>query len=208
MNATKNPRKTLPRIPAKKIPAALIYEIMDGKPIYYKGYREVLKNEKTIEEVMGASNLQVTIIEYILITLYRALDLKLYRILTNEVGLHLDKKSNLSGDILIYDKNVLPVKAADKYYISVPPKVQIEVDIAAELEGMLSETSYLQQKTDKLFQFGVEKVIWVLSDSKKVIVAIPNDNWKIIDWHKEIEIIDGIGFCIGRYLKDEGSPFA
>ena len=208
MNATKSPRKTLPRIPAKKIPAALIYEIMDGKPIYYKGYREVLKNEKTIEEVMGASNLQVTIIEYILITLYRTLDLKLYRILTNEVGLHLDKKSNLSGDILIYDKNVLPVKAADKYYISVPPKVQIEVDIAAELEGMLSETSYLQQKTDKLFQFGVEKVIWVLSDSKKVIVAIPNDNWKIIDWHKEIEIIDGIGFCIGRYLKDEGSPFA
>jgi hypothetical protein len=30
----------------------------------------------------------------------------------------------------------------------------------------------------------------------------------MIDWHKEIEILDGIGFCIGRYLKDEGSPFA
>ncbi|MDX2069856.1 MAG: hypothetical protein SFV55_15615 [Haliscomenobacter sp.] len=58
MIAPESPRKRLPRIPAKRIPAALIYEIMDGKPVYYKGYREVLNNEKTLEEVMGASTLQ------------------------------------------------------------------------------------------------------------------------------------------------------
>jgi Uma2 family endonuclease len=207
MNATKSPRKALPRIPAKKIPAALIYEIMDGKPIYYKGYREVLKNEKTIEEVMGASNLQATIIEYILMVLYRSVDSKLFRILTNEVGIHIEKNSNLSGDILIYNKDALPVKSADKFYISVPPKIQIEVDINADTDGGLIET-YLHKKTDKLFEFGVEKVIWVLSESKKVIVATPHADWQIIDWHKEIEVVDGIRFCIGQYLTDEGSPFA
>jgi hypothetical protein len=58
MIATKSPRKVLPRIPAKKIPLALIYEIIDGKPIYYKGYREVIAGTKTIEEIMGASTLQ------------------------------------------------------------------------------------------------------------------------------------------------------
>ena len=26
----------------KEIPANLIYEVIDGKPIYYKGYKEVL----------------------------------------------------------------------------------------------------------------------------------------------------------------------
>ena len=208
MNATKSPRKKLPRIPAKEIPAALIYEIMDGKPIYYKGYREVLNNEKTLEEVMGASTLQGFIVAYILKTLYRNLDDSLYNILTNEQGLHLNRKNNLSADIAIYEKKKLSAAQADKHYATLPPKIQIEVDINADMEEELSETSYIQQKTDKLLAFGVEKVIWVLSDSKKVIVATPHDNWQMIDWHKEIEVVDGVGFCIGGYLKEEGSVFA
>jgi Uma2 family endonuclease len=207
MNATKSPRKALPRIPAKKIPAALIYEIMDGKPIYYKGYREVLKNEKTIEEVMGASSLQGIMVEYILRILFRHLDEKKFHILTNEQGLHLNRKNNLSADIAIYEKDKFSVAQANKHYATIPPKIQIEVDLNADTDGGLIET-YIHKKTDKLFEFGVEKVIWVLSESKKVIVATPNTDWQIIDWHKEIEIIDGIRFCIGRYLTDEGSPFA
>lgn len=208
MNATKSPRKKLPRIPAKDIPAALIYEIMDGKPVYYKGYREVLNNEKTLEEVMGASTLQGFIVAYILKTLYRNLDDKLYNILTNEQGLHLNRKNNLSADIAIYEKTKLSAAQADKHYATIPPKIQIEVDINADMDEELSETSYIQQKTDKLLAFGVEKVIWVLSDSKKVIVATPRDNWQMIDWHKDIEVVDGVGFCIGGYLLEEGSPFA
>jgi Uma2 family endonuclease len=208
MNATKSPRKKMPRIPAKDIPAALIYEIMDGKPVYYKGYREVLNNEKTLEEVMGASTLQGFIVAYILKTLYRNLDDNLYNILTNEQGLHLNRKNNLSADIAIYEKTKLSAAQADKHYATLPPKIQIEVDINADMDEELSETSYIQQKTDKLLAFGVEKVIWVLSDSKKVIVATPHDNWQMIDWHKEIEVVDGVGFCIGGYLLEEGSPFA
>ena len=92
MNASKGAQKKLPRIPAKKIPAALIYEIMDGKPIYYKGYREVLRQEKTLEEVMGSSTLQGLILEFILRILFRQLDENQYHILTNETVLHLDKK--------------------------------------------------------------------------------------------------------------------
>ena len=208
MNATKSPRKKLPRIPTKDIPTALIYEIMDGKPVYYKGYREVLNNEKTLEEVMGASTLQGFIVAYILKTLYRNLDDNLYNILTNEQGLHLNRKNNLSADIAIYEKTKLSAAQADKQYATLPPKIQIEVDINADMDEELSETSYIQQKTDKLLAFGVEKVIWVLSDSKKVIVATPHDNWQMIDWHKDIEVVDGVGFCIGGYLLEEGSPFA
>lgn len=36
-----------------EIPELLIYEIMDGRLIYYKGHREVLAGRKTIEEVHG-----------------------------------------------------------------------------------------------------------------------------------------------------------
>jgi hypothetical protein len=208
MIATKSPRTVLPRIPAKKIPASLIYEIIDGKPIYYKGYEEVVIGTKTIEEVMGSSNLQSTIIEYLLMVLFKSIDLTKYRVLTNETGLHLSKKNNLSGDIVIYDKSVLPVKSADKHYISVPPKIQIEVDIDAHLGAFGTPDGYIYTKTDKLLQFGVEKVIWLMSESKKVLVATKDENWSIIDWNKDIAIANGISFNIGKYLKDEESPFA
>lgn len=208
MIATKSPRKSLPRISAKKIPNALIYEIIDSKPIYYKGYREVLSGNKSIEEIVGASNLQSTIIEYLLMVLYKFTDLKRYRILTNEAGIHIKHKTNLSGDILIYEKELLPVKSADKHYINIPPKIQIEVDIDADVENFGTPDNYIYTKTEKLLSFGVEKVIWVMSDSRKVLVATPNENWQVIDWYKEIEILENINFCVGKYLKDEGSPFA
>ncbi len=208
MTASNSPQKTLPHIPAKSIPAALIYEIIDGQPIYFKGYREVLKKQKTIEEIMGSSTLQGFIIEYILRILFRKLDEKRFHILTNEQGLHLSEKNNLSADIAIFEKEKLSVKLADKQYASVPPKIQIEVDINADTEDFASPVSYTYLKTEKLFEFGVEKVIWILSESKKVMVATPNEDWQIVDWHKEIEILDGLSFCIGQYLKEEGSPFA
>jgi hypothetical protein len=179
-----------------------------GKPIYYKGYEEVVNGTKTIEEVMGSSNLQSTIIEYLLMVLFKSIDLTKYRVLTNETGLHLSKKNNLSGDIVIYDKSVLPVKSADKHYISVPPKIQIEVDIDAHLGAFGTPDGYIYTKTDKLLQFGVEKVIWLMSESKKVLVATKDENWSIIDWNKDIAIANGISFNIGKYLKDEESPFA
>lgn len=47
---------------AKPIPESLIYEIMDGKPLYYEGYKDVLANKKTSEEIMGVSGLQSFII--------------------------------------------------------------------------------------------------------------------------------------------------
>jgi Uma2 family endonuclease len=208
MVATTNLRKTLPKIPAKKIPTALIYEIMDGKPIYYKGYRDVIAGIKTIEEIMGSSNLQATIVEYFLSILFKNLDLAKYRILTNETGIHLSKKTNFAADIAIYERAILPVKSADKHYIPIPPKIQIEIDIEADTEAFGSPDNYIYAKTEKLLNFGVEKVIWVLSNSKKILVATKDENWQIIDWHKNINLIEDLSFAIGKYLKEEGSPFA
>jgi Uma2 family endonuclease len=208
MIATKSPRKSLPRIPAKKIPPSLIYEIMDGKPIYYKGYREVIGLKKTKSEIMGASTLQNTILEYILRILFRNLDEATFRILTNEQGLHVGLNSNFSADIAIFETEKLPVKSADKHYASVPPKIQIEVDIDADLENFETPDAYIYAKTEKLLDFGVEKMIWIMSASKKVLMATKGENWLVIDWHKEIEIIEGISFNIGKYLKEQESPFA
>jgi hypothetical protein len=128
--------------------------------------------------------------------------------MTNEQGLHLENKSNLSADIAIFETSKLPLKAADKHDAIVAPKIQIEVDIDADIEDFEFPEAYINLKTDKLLAFGVEKVIWILSESKKVMIATKDENWQITNWHKEIEIAEGLYFNIGQYLKAGESPYA
>lgn len=90
------------------IPEYLVYEIIDGKPYYYKGYRDVLAKTKALEEVMGSSSYQWSIIEYFLRLLFAMPGSINYRIATNEPGLHLDRRNNLSGDLLVFDKKNFP----------------------------------------------------------------------------------------------------
>jgi len=47
----------------KEIPRELIYEEMDGQPIYYAGYQEVINNNKTLDDIVGSSYLQSVIIK-------------------------------------------------------------------------------------------------------------------------------------------------
>ena len=110
------------------------------------------------------------------------------------------------ADIAIFEEEKMPLRAADKHHASVAPKIQVEVD--ADTENFESPDSYIYIKTDKLLAFGVEKVIWVMSDSKKILIATQDRNWEVINWHKDIEIMDGIMFNIGQYLLEGGSPFA
>ena len=56
-------KKTVGR---KKVPDTFIYEIIDGKPLYYKGYREAIRAKQNAESVMGSSTLQTFIICYLL----------------------------------------------------------------------------------------------------------------------------------------------
>ena len=207
MIASPGPRKVLPKISAKNIPSVLIHEIIDGKPLYRKGYREVLAKTKNIEDIMGSSSLQFFIIDYILRILYRNVNDEKYIIATNEAGLHVDRKNNLAGDILIFDKNILTIDKINKHYSNVPPKISIEIDLDIELEDF-TEHSYISLKTRKLLEFGAEKVIWFLSESKNIMIATPQGNWEIQDWDKDVEIFEGIICNVGKYLKEKGSEFA
>ncbi|PWK28484.1 hypothetical protein LV89_00688 [Arcicella aurantiaca] len=190
----------------RKVPAYLIKEILNGIPIYYKGYKAVLRKEKTLESIMGASGLQVFILRYFSYLLIRQLDENQYFVFTGEGGMHLDVNNNLSGDVMIYEQNKLPISKIDTHYLDVPPKIDIEIDVSIDTTDFTEQT-YIYQKTDRLLSWGVEKVIWVLSASKKVIVAEQGKDWLLIDWSKDIEIIDGIKFNISQYLEKSGVNF-
>ena len=189
------------------IPNELIYEIIDGQPIHYKGYREVLSGQKTFSEIMGSSTLQAQIVSYLMFLLARTIDEEKFNVLTSEAGIHLNNRNNLAGDILIFDNDTLSVADADLHYAQVPPKIVIEVDIAADPYDMETNT-YIFKKTQNLLDFGVEKVIWITTEAKKVTIATHNEDWQTKDWNKDVEIMDGIVFNVSAYLARKGSPFA
>ena len=188
---------------SRKIPQALVYERLNGVDLYYKGYKEVLKGTKTKEEIVGSSSLQAAIITFVLRVIFNNIDWNKFNVLTNEPGLHIDKGSNLSGDILIYENTVLTPDKITNRYATVPALIHLEVDISADLEAT-SDVQYIANKINLLLEFGTQKVIWIFTGSRRVLIATPNADWVWINWDKDVAIMNGISFCVGKFLSDQG----
>lgn len=188
---------------AKKIPAYLVYEEMDGQPIYRKGYKLVLNKSKTLDDIMGSSTLQSEIHMYINSLLFAQMKLDKYAIYSNEAGLHLGKGNNLAGDIFVYDARVMTGARIGKRYSDVPPLLAFEIDIEADLEAM-TEMGYVSRKIEKLLRFGVKKVFWISTEARRVLIAEPGKDWVTVVWEKDIEIVPGLMMNILEHLQKRG----
>jgi len=67
---------TMSESTVRSIPKSLFYEMVDGKPIYYRGYQDYLSGKKQLEELMGSSFIQSMIVTRIVIALGSLLDSK------------------------------------------------------------------------------------------------------------------------------------
>jgi hypothetical protein len=185
----------------------LIYEIIDGQPVYYAGYKDVLNKTKTIQDIMGSSGLQSTIIDLIVEYFHRIKfegNLK-YQILYSELGLHVELKNNFAADIAIYNKaDILDTDISDNY-MSKPPRVIIEVDTKADVSNFNDVLEYIKIKTEKLLNFGTEKILWVLTKSKKIIVISESKKWYFASWGEEIDIIDNLKFTLQTLINENGT---
>jgi Uma2 family endonuclease len=189
----------------REIPKALIYEVYDGKPMYYKGFKDVLNNKINFESIMGSSSIQGIIISSILKFIYRNLNEDKHHVVTNEFGLHLDKGSNVASDILIYDKSDLQNSKIDNHYSTLPPLAVIEVDIEADVFDFgINEFNYYSMKTERLLNFGVKEVFWFFSERKQVAIARPNQDWIITNWNKELVVLDEYKFSLNNLLDKDG----
>ena len=186
----------------KTIPKALIYEMVDGKPIYYKGYKDYLSGDKQIDELMGSSYLQALIGTQLIIILSRLIDLKKYQLISNEVGLKFGKKSWRAADLAIYEKESLKDVPKVNKYLEIPPKIVIEIDTKADLEDIQDPLGYYHEKTDQLLNFGVSKVVWIFTDTQKIMIARQGEDWQISDWNKNISIMEGIEVNIVRIINE------
>lgn len=183
---------------------SLVYEVMDGRPLYYRGYEEVIAGRKSLEDIMGSSSLQWVLVSYFMEIMILSLDRKKYRFASNEAGVHINHRNNLSHDVAIYDRAVLTPDKINTQYVRVPAKVAIEIDVKAD-SSKVADFNYINRKTKKLLDFGSDKVIWVFTSSQQVMVAERGaDAWLTMDWNRNLELLDNQFFNIGQYLTDEG----
>ena len=188
------------------VPAYLIYETLNGRPLYRRGYRDVLSGKKKPAEIMGSSSLQAMLVSLIHGFLFMHIDRKRYLLATNESGIHLDKGNNLSNDIAIFDK-AIGLVLTDKYF-SVPPKVAIEIDVRIEPEEFEGkESGYVYAKTERLLDFGVETVIWITTYPQKIFVATRTSPWLTQNWDATVPVLDDVTLNLAALLTEEDIKF-
>ena len=188
----------IPKRKSRKIPSNLIREELRGKPLYYIGYKDVLNGTKQIEEIMSSSSLQSLIISIVDFFIQSNINRKLYWVASNEAGLHLGHKNNLSTDLGIFLKE--KVEPNDKYF-NVAPEIAIEVDVKIETERDLD---YIFEKSEEMLKFGTKKTLWIITKHKKIFIISQGENTQVLDFHQNISLMENITLNIGNLLDEEG----
>ncbi len=160
------------RIKKKDIPDYLIYEMDEGKPIYYRDYIDVLKGTKTPEQIIGSSSLQSLLVSLIIKFIIQYCDEE-FLPLASELGFIFGKKTWRSLDVALYRKSVIAAGGLpfDNHYTQTPPEIVIEIDTKAELSELPGIDSYFYRKNQQLLDAGVQKVIWIYTSPRKQMVA-------------------------------------
>lgn len=188
------------------VPAYLIHETLNGRPLYRRGYRDVLSDKKKPAEIMGSSSIQAMLVSMIHGFLFTTINRKQYLLVTNESGIHIDKGNNLSNDIAIFDRSF--DLRLTKNYFDVPPKIAVEVDVNIEPEEFEGkESGYVHEKTQRLLDFGVERVIWITTQPRKIFAATQTAPWTTQDWNADVSVLDGLVLNLAGLLAEEGIEF-
>lgn len=204
--AVSAPTETKIKTKRRKIPAYLVRETIDGIEFYYPGFRQVLNKQKKLDEIMGDSGLQYFLKLYMYDVLKAGLDQKKYRVGSGELGFHASVRNNMGLDVVIFDRAQLTPDKITPRYVTVAPKVVIEIDVNVELPDRNSDLfqEYVIHKVENLFKNGVEKVIWVFTKSKKVFVALPDEPWQMDDWNKDVTLFENVTVNVAAYIDQEG----
>jgi len=194
-------------VSVQNIPKHLIYEMVDGVPIYYKGYRDYLNGTKQPDEIMGSSLLQSALVALITARLNSLLAQhygKKYLVLTNELGILFKKKSWRAADVGIVEHNKVKklLKELNNEYIKTPPKIVIEIDTKADLSELENSFGYYQKKTKELLDFGVERVIWIYTDTQTVMLAEQGQPWQLQEWTESFEVLENVVLNVSELMEE------
>ncbi len=183
------------RLPIK-IPPYLIYEVVKGKPLYYKGYKDVLNKTKTFEEIIMDSTLQAWLKSRLTILLGNFLLTNGYDITTGEQGLFLPNGDKRGADIAVFKADDIVL---DAHYSRIPPEIVLEIDVKIHTDNT-TEFDYVLEKVADYHAFGVKNVIWIFTKNKKIMIAKIHQPWLTLDWSADVEVIEGLKINIADLI--------
>ena len=109
----------------------IVYEVLDGQPIFYKGYQGILSGQKNLEEIRATIAQQALVVSCIMEYLFKMLSRNQYAVLLNEPGLRLNNRNYFVLDVAVYKKESL--KKVTNKYLEIPPHLIFEIDTKADL---------------------------------------------------------------------------
>ena len=68
----------------------------------------------------------------------------------------------------------------------------------------MNSVDYWTKKTEKLFSFGVERVLWIFSEDKKIIICEPHKDWLVRDWNKDFELLPNHVINLQKLIEKKG----
>ncbi|MEZ4960781.1 MAG: Uma2 family endonuclease [Saprospiraceae bacterium] len=181
-----------------KIPGYLIYEVTNGKPIYFKGYKEVLAGEKKFEWIKGYSTLHCWLKTNFSSMLVNSIDNTKFDVLSGEPGIKMEGDNWRVAQVAIFKRNKLVL---NKKYAENAPEIVIEIDVHADTEDIGSDMKYIRDKVDEYLEKGVQKVIWIFTEAEIVVTCTEKGKWQVEGWEKDIETIRGATINIAQMLK-------
>lgn len=171
----------------KQIPSDCIYEIDAGKPIYYKGILAYFEGRKQNEKTMPDSRFQSWLKGEVFLILRLLVNELKYTLTVGELGLSIDKHTVRAIDVTIFDRKNFKL---ENTYSKDPPIVALEIDIKGEFKTSKARQKDHQKKIKQLLDFGVQKIIWIYTDTQKVKV-ITKESTTTFDWTTPVEVLDG-----------------
>ncbi len=172
----------------ENIPELFIYEMVQGTPVYYKNNETISDN--SFGDIMGSSFLQPRLVAMIVGILFGKLDLNKYVITTNETGFRYAENSFRALDIAVFEREKVKEELLSEEYVKTAPEFVIESDIKADLNPHGDMMYYMNKKTEDLLNAGVKKLIWIMTRSRKVMIAEQETPWIIAAWDYDIAPTD------------------
>lgn len=184
----------------ENIPESFIYEMVRGTPVYYKRSEIISESDSSVGEVMGSSFLQAQLVAIIVGILFGKLDLNKYVITTNETGFRYAENSFRALDIAVFEREKVTKELLSEEYVKTAPEIVIEVDIKADLNPHGDMMYYMNKKTEDLLNAGVKKLIWIMTRSKKVMIAKQGKPWILAGWDYNIALTDKLSINMKHIL--------
>lgn len=182
----------------KKTPVKEIYEMDEGKPVFYKGFRYGFQNFYENEKTMPDSDYQSWLKNEIGFFFRLIFKNRLYVVTVGEHGLSIKKHLWRAVDVAIFKKEVF--KLTNKYS-KVPPEVVFEIDLKGDFDTPTKAKEDQNRKIKQLFAFGVKKIIWIHTDSKEIRVITPEQE-DTFDWNTHIPVIASVNINIHKIVDD------